>query len=187
MKSKMDLYKKYQKDSIQQKKLDKNGIALVLLLIAVIFMGAFFLRYTIEKSLLNSEIHDINAYLTNPSNIEKYEYSHELSKEAAQLNTFKDALGEIDSVFEEKDTISSYILTEVGLAKPSYLVIDTMSVSGASVTISYHSINSKASAQFVSGLKQRSIVKNVTYSGYEFAEGSETYKGSVTLILRGNF
>ncbi|NLW14701.1 MAG: hypothetical protein GX038_00355 [Erysipelothrix sp.] len=189
MKNTMNLYKKYKKDSVKRRSLGKNGIYIIISFVLLLFVAAVGVRFTIEKMLIQSDIDKLNAYLENSQNLEAYEVSNAISEDSKKLKELQSSLNEIDAVFTEKDEVSSYILTEIGTAKPSNVTIDKMHISGAIVSLEYSSDTESDSSKFVSQLKESSIIKEIEYSGYEKKDDDKgrPYEGKLTLVLKGNF
>lgn len=183
----MDLYKKYKRSSTKDRALSKNAVYFGLALAVVLIIGAFGVRYTIENMLINDEINNLESYVANEELNEKYNVAQELTEEAAKLNEFKTVLDDLDVIFTKKDAINSNVLVDIFYAKPNDLTILTMSADGPIVSISYKSNSQTASARFVSGLKEKALVKEVDYDGYTYNESDDSYSGNVTLLLEGAF
>lgn len=187
MKKRMNLYQKYKRSSDKQKSMSRGGIWGIIAVASILLMIATGVRFTIEKMMIKSEIDQMRNFVENPSNIEKYEASKVISDESKKIDDFNDKLGEINGIFAEKDAIGSNILREIHLAKPGTVTITNMTASSAHITLSYTSKDAKGSSDFIKGLKERSIIKDVQYDGYQYDESSGNYTGSAKLILRGNF
>lgn len=187
MKNTMNLYKKYKKGTVKEKQLSKTAAYLGISIALVLIVIAVGVRFSLEKRMLQNDIDDIQRYVSDEARVKKFEAANLISDESNQLTSFKIILDELDDVFKTKDTISSDILIEIYNAKPTDLTIRTMNINGGVIHISYESKRENASSTFVRGLKERNMVKEVTYSGYEYNESSESYTGTLSLVLRGNF
>ena len=183
----MNLYQKYRIDERKRKNVGSGGTAIAFLVAIALIIGAYGLKLTLDVRWLKSDIIDHQLYITNPSNIEKGTYADAVVKENQELMKLRTAIEEINTIFSKKSTISSNVFTDILLAKPIGTNLDNININSSNVVISFSSKNQKHASEFVSNLKSSSIIKTVNYSGYEYDTSNEIYKGTVALILKGDF
>ncbi len=190
MKKSMNLYKMYQNDSVKQRSFGSVGTAVVLLVVLALIMVVFGLSKVFERSLIRGEINTLENYVNNPATIESFNKANAISLENANLKLLRDSIDEVNQVFDEKKSINSYILSEILVATPDDLRIDALVIVGAEVQISFSSKNAASGAEFIRNLKDTSILKDVSYEGYErvlAGEDNVRYNGTATAVLRGSY
>jgi hypothetical protein len=187
MKKRMNLYAQYLADEKKGRSVSGWINGLVVLLVVALIMGAFGIKLFIDKVNLASDISRLESFVANENNINRVNEVDAIIKENGELSKLKSSIGEINSIFDAKSTLSSGILNDIEMARPLLTTLESLNINGGSASLVFSSRDPRAGSKFVSNLKDCSNIQDVIYNGYIFDEASLIYRGTINLVLKGDF
>lgn len=188
MKKTMNLYKKHRQIKRNKRgRKQSSSVYYLLLLGFVLILGAYGGKLFLDLKQQEEERKSLLAYTTQSDVVARYEQANKLSQDISTLDSLKNALTEIQSVFSEKQSIGDRVLLDINDAKPESVTIRSIEIKGSDVVVVFESTSKEEFPTFVEAMSKKEIVKAVKYDGFKTLQSSDTYEATMKIVLKGGF
>lgn len=158
-------------------------------LICLVVCGGIFGFLTLKNRQKTEELADLQAFLTNPSNIEK---SNEVQELEVKLSRIARQISEVETVNENLDSyplMNSPVVKELEkYAEQKDVTLEVVSYSAADGTLNVdaEALEVRQINHFIDSLQESGLFDDISYTGYTYDEDTRMYTIHVTVYLAEN-
>lgn len=185
-KTDMNLLARYRElNKLKANRTSPGKMYIAIFLAAFLLIGAYSVKLWIDNSLLKSDIQELQSYVESPNVIARMNEVATLQDNLKKLDAMADELNSIDEVLSSIPRYNSGVLSILYTTRPTNVRFESISYTGSSVTVEFNGPRPSDASNYVLRLQRTNYFKDVQYSGYSFDVGSNTYKASITCVLKG--
>lgn len=185
MKRTIDLYKQYQSLKKSKKTVSKGWNYAVLLIVFALMLGAYGVKLTLDRNLLNSQNKELTEYVSNAENQKIVQDADALISRTTIMDTLKTSLEELVSVLQRKQKLTSETILRIYNAAPSTITVESIDFQSANVSISVISTSNTGASEYAEILRKLDAVYAVEYSG--FTKTDSGYTSTFVIVLKGEY
>lgn len=165
-------------------KMSPMQVYTIVLVGAILIVGAFALKFFIDNMNVKSEIATIELYINDPVNIQRMEKISKLQSDIKQLDEIAIEATTLKDVLAYKPRYDSKILDIVYYEKPSTLKITNIDFGANTLVLDYTAKFVSDVSNYALRLQRTYSFADVSYAGYTYNDNG-TYGGTISLVMKG--
>ncbi|AMC93166.1 hypothetical protein AOC36_04020 [Erysipelothrix larvae] len=185
MKKHINLYDAYLEGQKGRRSRSKNLKYVVVLLALGLIIGGYGTKLTLDRTSLQNEIQKLSSYVTNTSNQDVVKKAEAIQTDISTMTQLSDALDNIVSVFDEKQSISGAMIKQITQALPNGVTLKSIGFHGAAISLTIASTTNNGPSEFVDKILKLDFVETVDYKGY--TSSGNVFSSNFLVVLKGDY
>lgn len=186
IKNDMNLYARYQEiHKAKAAQYSPNKTYMALLLILFLLAGAYSLKLFLDRSLLQSDVNELQEYVSNPTVIARLNEIAILQENIKRLDEMVTEVGSINEVLQSAVRFDSTALNVLFYNRPSNVQFQNISFQQGELFVVITGPRPSDPSNYVLRLQRENYFKEVTYTGYVLDAENDNYTTTIRLVMKG--
>ena len=185
-KNDMNLLERYRSE--QKRKANTTNvfnIYILLILAAVLILGAFSLKLVLDNHSKRNEIVSLQNYIESPKMVEKMNEISKIQENLKVLDEIETEALSLGYVISYKPKFDSKILDVIYYERPKDVKFTLLEFEENTVILNMTGKRPSDFSNYVLHLQRTYQFSDVSYEGYEYDKDTGLYTGSIRCIMKG--
>jgi len=182
----MNLLERYRSE--QKKKANTTSpirIYFILIVAAILILGAYALKIVIENNSMNQEITTLKSYIQNPNVVEKMAGIKKIQDNIKVLDEIENEVTNLDLVIDYRPKFDSRILDVIYYERPNDIKFTFLEFAENTITIEMTGKRPSDFSNYVLRLQRTYKFADVSYAGYTYDKEKGLYTGTIVCVMKG--